>query len=223
MFTAPHTFSRSRAVERMIKRGVRPELVFGQAELSENAQLAIQAAIREVTPSIMPWTALCHTLLNFSYDPQANRTGQTHVGTEMLLWALFQKTKHDSEARYWLANMGVLGQAAECPLSEPRILTACLMTGLDCGAERLDGFVGWARADRACCRLDRENAGGGWAGGGVRMRRDAANHLLENSGADPHQIQRQGHVQGQDVPKPALNTFVSQFVSTRFGIYRDLS
>eukprot|EP00035_Acanthoeca_spectabilis_P039689 m.64243 g.64243 ORF g.64243 m.64243 type:complete len:500 (+) comp9707_c0_seq1:116-1615(+) len=85
MFTAPHTFSRSRAVERMIKRGVRPELVFGQAELSENAQLAIQAAIRE-----------------------ANRTGQTHVGTEMLLWALFQKTKHDSEARYWLANMGVL-------------------------------------------------------------------------------------------------------------------
>ena len=60
----------------------RPELLFGDAELSENAQIALQSAIRE-----------------------ANRLGKTVVGTEMLLWALFQKTKHNAESRHWLLSV----------------------------------------------------------------------------------------------------------------------
>jgi len=81
LFHTSHVKSRSQAVDRLFQRGVTEALVFGQAELSNNARLALKAAAED-----------------------ANRRGHTRVGTEDLLRALFQNTKPDSKARYWLGQ-----------------------------------------------------------------------------------------------------------------------
>jgi len=81
LFHAEQDFSRSRAVEQLFLRGVTPDLVFGDAYLSENARLAIMAATSD-----------------------AKRRGHSRVGTEDLLYALFNNTKADSRARYWLGK-----------------------------------------------------------------------------------------------------------------------
>lgn len=81
LFHADQDFSRSRAVEQLFLRGVTPDLVFGDAYLSENARLALMAATAE-----------------------AKKRGHSRVGTEDLLYALFNNTKSDSRARYWLGK-----------------------------------------------------------------------------------------------------------------------
>lgn len=85
MFSASQETSRSRSIDRLFRRGVTRELVFGEAELSFNVQKAISAAIAE-----------------------AHRLGHDRVGTEDLLWALFQKTDKNSKARHWLGSQGIL-------------------------------------------------------------------------------------------------------------------
>ena len=49
MFASSQEASRSRSIDRLFKRGVTKELVFGEAELSFNVQKAMTAAINEVT------------------------------------------------------------------------------------------------------------------------------------------------------------------------------
>lgn len=94
MFASSQETSRSRSIDRLFKRGVTKELVFGEAELSFNVQKAMTAAINE-----------------------AHRLGHARVGTEDLLWALFQKTDRDSRARHWLGSQGILNFDVAMPQS----------------------------------------------------------------------------------------------------------
>ena len=55
--------------------------MFGEAYLSENARLAVQGAVKNVKAA-----------------------GHERVGTEDLLHSIFNNTKHDSRARYWLGK-----------------------------------------------------------------------------------------------------------------------
>ena len=48
---------------------------------------------------------------------QAHRLGHARVGTEDLLWALFQKTDRDSRARHWLGSQGILNFDVAMPQS----------------------------------------------------------------------------------------------------------
>jgi hypothetical protein len=59
-------------------------MIFGKAVLSENAKTAFAEAIRH-----------------------AQENNHPVVGSEDLLWALFQKTKNDSKARYWLSSQRI--------------------------------------------------------------------------------------------------------------------
>eukprot|EP00040_Diaphanoeca_grandis_P025049 m.138360 g.138360 ORF g.138360 m.138360 type:complete len:508 (-) comp29986_c0_seq1:214-1737(-) len=88
LFSASQQHSNSGAIELLYKRGVTKELVFGTAELSFNVQKALQSAIHE-----------------------AQRLGHDRVGSEDLLWALFQKTDRDSRARHWLGAQGIFSPA----------------------------------------------------------------------------------------------------------------
>lgn len=76
MFSSSHETSRSQAVAALEDRGVNFDMVFGRAILSENAKIAFREAIKN-----------------------AQRKQHEFVGSEDLLWALFQKTKVDSRAR----------------------------------------------------------------------------------------------------------------------------
>ena len=84
MFHGEHTASKSKAVQQLYDRGITKEIVWGSAQLSENAKLALSAAVAK-----------------------AHELGHSRVGTEDLLWALFKKTKEDSRAHFWLVNVGV--------------------------------------------------------------------------------------------------------------------
>ena len=70
-----------RAVDRLMRRGVNKELVWGTAELSPNIQVALAEAISTV-----------------------NAQGNARVGTEDLLDAIFARHRPDSNARHWLLN-----------------------------------------------------------------------------------------------------------------------
>ncbi|GMI39757.1 hypothetical protein TrCOL_g6011 [Triparma columacea] len=83
-FAASQEKSRSNAVKQLQERGIEFDMIFGKAVLSENAKTAFAEAIRHA---------------------QANN--HQVVGSEDLLWALFQKTKKDSKARYWLASQRI--------------------------------------------------------------------------------------------------------------------
>ena len=87
LFAASQDSSRSKAVMQLSERGISFDMIFGRVVLSENARVAFQQAIQHAQD-------------------------QNHgvVGSEDLLWALFQKTKKDSRARNWLnsARRGIL-------------------------------------------------------------------------------------------------------------------
>mmetsp|Transcript_19583 Transcript_19583/g.36439 ORF Transcript_19583/g.36439 Transcript_19583/m.36439 type:complete len:443 (+) Transcript_19583:281-1609(+) len=83
-FASSQTTSRSKAVEKLQERGVSFDMIFGKAILSENARTAFAEAIRH-----------------------AQAENHRVVGSEDLLWALFQKTKNDSKARYWLSSQRI--------------------------------------------------------------------------------------------------------------------
>ena len=70
-----------------MERGVNLDLVWGNAVLTPNAQLAIQRAIEE------------------QRDKADGR--QTIVGSEHLLESLFKNTKEDARARHWMAMQHV--------------------------------------------------------------------------------------------------------------------
>ena len=85
MYASSHQKSRSRAVERLHDRGMSFDMIFGKVILSDNANLAFQEAIKH-----------------------AQMKDHKVVGSEDLLWALFQKTKRDSKARYWLSSQRIM-------------------------------------------------------------------------------------------------------------------
>jgi hypothetical protein len=84
VFAASQTNSRSNAVAQLSERGISFDMIFGKVVLSDNAKTAFSEAIKH-----------------------AQETNHDVVGSEDLLWALFQKTKSDSKARYWLSSQHV--------------------------------------------------------------------------------------------------------------------